>query len=109
MLPVDGGAWDATDATGNPMVDRFATMPGNQRGADRGGGGMTVTSTPDVALATRLVGAVWGHLLGDAMGVPYEFRSADQVGVVRWGEKGSHRQPPGTWSDDGALMLALLD
>lgn len=70
---------------------------------------MTVATTPDVALATRLVGAVWGHLVGDAMGVPYEFRSADQVGAVRWGEKGSHRQPPGTWSDDGALMLALLD
>lgn len=70
---------------------------------------MTVTSTPDVALATRLVGGVWGHLVGDAMGVPYEFRSADQIGAVRWGENGSHGQPPGTWSDDGALMLALLD
>lgn len=28
---------------------------------------------------------------------------------MRWGESGSHHQPPGTWSDDGALMLALLD
>ncbi|MEX1171173.1 MAG: ADP-ribosylglycohydrolase family protein, partial [Chloroflexota bacterium] len=60
-------------------------------------------------LATRLVGGVWGHLVGDAVGVPYEFRSAVEAGDVQWGEKGTHGQPPGTWSDDGALMLALLD
>jgi ADP-ribosylglycohydrolase len=70
---------------------------------------MTFDATPDVALATRLVGGVWGHLVGDAVGVPYEFRSAAEIGEVRWGEKGTHAQPPGTWSDDGALMLALLD
>jgi ADP-ribosyl-[dinitrogen reductase] hydrolase len=28
---------------------------------------------------------------------------------VRFGTAGSHGQPQGTWSDDGALMLALLD
>jgi ADP-ribosyl-[dinitrogen reductase] hydrolase len=66
-------------------------------------------AAPDITLATRLVGGVWGHLVGDAMGVPYEFRSADHIGEIRWGETGSHRQRPGTWSDDGALMLALLD
>jgi ADP-ribosylglycohydrolase len=62
-----------------------------------------------IALATRLVGGVWGHLIGDAVGVPYEFRTAAAVRPVRWGEQGTHGQPPGTWSDDGALMLALLD
>jgi ADP-ribosyl-[dinitrogen reductase] hydrolase len=60
-------------------------------------------------LAERLGGAVWGHLVGDAVGVPYEFRDARQITKVRWGERGTHGQPPGTWSDDGALMLALLD
>jgi ADP-ribosylglycohydrolase len=43
------------------------------------------------------------------MGVPYEFRDPAQIGEVRWGERGTHGKPPGTWSDDGALMLALLD
>jgi ADP-ribosylglycohydrolase/protein-tyrosine phosphatase len=64
-----------------------------------------------VELATRLVGGVWGHLVGDAVGVPYEFTSAEQVAAkgVRFGATGTHGQPPGTWSDDGALMLALLD
>jgi ADP-ribosylglycohydrolase len=32
--------------------------------------------TDPVELATRLIGGVWGHLIGDAMGVPYEFREA---------------------------------
>jgi ADP-ribosylglycohydrolase/protein-tyrosine phosphatase len=57
----------------------------------------------------RLAGAIWGHLVGDAMGVPYEFRPAEEIRDVRWGERGTHGKPPGTWSDDGALMLALLD
>ncbi len=52
---------------------------------------------------------MWGHLVGDAMGVPYEFRPVDRIGEVRWGESGTYAKPPGTWSDDGALMLALLD
>ena len=62
-----------------------------------------------IGLPMRLTGAVWGHLVGDAMGVPYEFREPGQIGEVRFGEIGTHGQPPGTWSDDGALMLALLD
>ncbi len=70
---------------------------------------MTEGTASQGELAMRLVGGVWGHLVGDAVGVPYEFRDADQVGDVRWGETGTHDQPPGTWSDDGALMLALLD
>ncbi len=60
-------------------------------------------------LADRLAGGVWGHLVGDAVGVPYEFRAPSDIGEVRFGASGTHGQPPGTWSDDGALMLALLD
>jgi ADP-ribosyl-[dinitrogen reductase] hydrolase len=58
----------------------------------------------------RLLGGVWGHLVGDAMGVPYEFGPALPASEVRWGHRSGYRpQPPGTWSDDGGLMLALLD
>lgn len=60
-------------------------------------------------LAERLAGGVWGHLVGDALGVPYEFQSARDIRDVVWGHQGTHRQPPGTWSDDGALTLATLD
>jgi len=64
--------------------------------------------TDSAQLAARLSG-FWGHLVGDAVGVPYEFRSAREIGSVEFGAKGTHGEPPGTWSDDGALMLALLD
>jgi ADP-ribosylglycohydrolase len=60
-------------------------------------------------LESRLAGAVWGHLVGDATGVPYEFKKPDQIRSVRFGAVGTHHQPPGTWSDDGAMMLATLD
>jgi ADP-ribosylglycohydrolase len=53
--------------------------------------------------------AVYGHLVGDAIGVPYEFSVPDPYRVVDLRGYASHNQPPGTWSDDGALMLALLD
>jgi ADP-ribosylglycohydrolase len=60
-------------------------------------------------LPLRLAGALWGHLVGDAVGVPYEFRPPSAIGEVRFGARGTHGQPPGTWSDDGALTLALFD
>ncbi|MCU0506216.1 MAG: ADP-ribosylglycohydrolase family protein, partial [Chloroflexi bacterium] len=69
-----------------------------------------MTHTEGPTLASRLVGGIWGHLVGDAAGVPYEFTPPDRLGDVVFGRDGGPwRQPPGTWSDDGALMLALLD
>ena len=61
-------------------------------------------ASPDILRA-----AIYGHLVGDAIGVPYEFIAPDAHRVVELRGHGSHDQPPGTWSDDGALMLALLD
>ena len=60
-------------------------------------------------LPERLEGAIYGHLVGDALGVPYEFTAAEHIDEVVWRGYGTYDQPPGTWSDDGALMLALLD
>lgn len=68
---------------------------------------MSTASAP--SLESRLRGAVWGHLIGDAVGVPYEFKKPSEIRTVRFGAVGTHHQPPGTWSDDGALMLAMLD
>jgi len=65
-------------------------------------------SEPEI-LAGRLAGAAWGHLVGDAIGVPYEFKDPGDITSVEFGARGTHHQPAGTWSDDGALMLALLD
>jgi ADP-ribosyl-[dinitrogen reductase] hydrolase len=60
-------------------------------------------------LRDKIAGAVWGHLVGDALGLPYESTPPELVREVRWGDRGIHGQPPGTWSDDGGLTLALLD
>jgi len=62
-----------------------------------------------ILLPERLEGAIYGHLCGDALGVPYEFSAPGSIDAVEWRGHGTHEQPPGTWSDDGALMLALLD
>jgi hypothetical protein len=58
-------------------------------------------------MTEQIRAAVYGHLVGDAIGVPYEF--GHHIETVELRGHGTHNQPPGTWSDDGALMLALLD
>jgi ADP-ribosyl-[dinitrogen reductase] hydrolase len=60
----------------------------------------------------RILGGLWGSLVGDALGVPVEFKDramvqADPVRSMRG--HGTHHQPPGTWSDDGALILCTTD
>ena len=63
----------------------------------------------DLLLPERLEGAIYGHLCGDALGVPYEFQPASAIERVEWRGYGTYPLPAGTWSDDGALTLALLD
>jgi ADP-ribosylglycohydrolase len=65
----------------------------------------------------RVRGAFYGLLIGDALGVPYEFNPPQRLPSLHEidmtppaGFARSHaRVPPGTWSDDGAQALALLD
>lgn len=52
---------------------------------------------------------IYGQAVGDALGVPYEFRprgSFECTGMVGFG---SHNQPAGTWSDDTSMALATCD
>jgi ADP-ribosyl-[dinitrogen reductase] hydrolase len=64
----------------------------------------------------RIEGGILGLLVGDALGVPYEFKRPEQLPVRARIEfeptsdfARSHRGvPPGTWSDDGAQALCLL-
>ena len=65
----------------------------------------------------RIHGAVYGALIGDALGVPYEFHAPEEIPpkhLIEMQPAAGFRRahdgvPPGTWSDDGALMLTLLD
>lgn len=65
----------------------------------------------------RIAGGIYGLLIGDALGVPYEFYKAAQLPpyeeidmIPPAGFKKTYPQvEAGTWSDDGAQALCLLD
>ena len=67
-------------------------------------------------LEEKIAGGIVGLLVGDALGVPYEFHKRDQIpplaGIEFDPPKGFRRSHgdvlPGTWSDDGAHALILL-
>lgn len=65
--------------------------------------------------AGRIRGGIWGLLVGDALGVPYEFTPPDRLpsAIAMDPPEGFRRAhsgvPPGTWSDDGAQALCLLE
>lgn len=60
----------------------------------------------------KILGAIMGLCVGDALGVPVEFigrESLRQYPVTGMRGHGVHDQPPGTWSDDSSMTLCLLD
>jgi ADP-ribosyl-[dinitrogen reductase] hydrolase len=67
--------------------------------------------------AKLLEAGVLGLLIGDALGVPYEFHKSREIPPVEQIEyqppdgfvRAHAGVPPGTWSDDGAQALCLLD
>jgi ADP-ribosylglycohydrolase len=64
----------------------------------------------------RITGGLLGLLIGDALGVPYEFHPPEAIPPAveieftppEWFRRAHAGLPPGTWSDDGAQALALL-
>lgn len=65
----------------------------------------------------RIKGGLWGLLIGDALGVPYEFQDPEALPPYEEIEyeppadfiRSHSSVPPGTWSDDGAQALCLLE
>lgn len=53
--------------------------------------------------------AVYGLAVGDALGVPYEFKARGTFECSGMAGYGTHNQPKGTWSDDTSMTLALCD
>lgn len=66
--------------------------------------------------AERIKGGIVGLLVGDALGVPYEFHARESIPPFEQIEfeppvnfnRAHSSVPPGTWSDDGAQALCLL-
>lgn len=60
----------------------------------------------------RVLGGLWGAVVGDALGVPVEFtsraqREKDPVTDMRG--YGTFDLPAGSWSDDSSLMLCTIE
>lgn len=53
--------------------------------------------------------AIMGLVVGDALGVPFEFRRRDTFKAEGMIGFGTHNQPPGTWSDDSSMTLATVE
>lgn len=62
---------------------------------------------------SKFVDAIIGHAIGDAMGTPVEFfmrkNLKDNKVTEMLGNIGQHNEPVGSWSDDTAMELALID
>ena len=52
---------------------------------------------------------IMGLVIGDALGVPTEFKKRDTYKITGITGFGTHNQPPGTWSDDSSMTLATLE
>ena len=74
-------------------------------------------ATASVDRQQRVSGGLLGLLVGDALGVPYEFHPPESIppaDLIEFSPPPGFQRahvgvPPGTWSDDGAQALVLLD
>ena len=56
--------------------------------------------------------AILGLIVGDALGVPAEFKSRESMKnnpITDMIGYGSHNQPAGTWSDDSSMVIATME
>lgn len=60
-------------------------------------------------MKNRLKAAIYGLAIGDALGVPVEFKKRGTFEVTVMIGYGTHNQPAGTWSDDTSMTLATCD
>ena len=58
---------------------------------------------------SKFYNGIMGLVVGDALGVPVEFRKRDTYEVTDMIGFGTYNQKPGTWSDDSSLTLATVE
>lgn len=56
----------------------------------------------------KIYNGIMGLVVGDALGVPFEFHKRDSFLCRRMTGHGTYNQKPGTWSDDSSMTLATL-
>lgn len=57
----------------------------------------------------KLFSGILGGVVGDALGVPVEFRQRDSYIITDMIGYGTYNQPPGTWSDDTSMTVCLIE
>jgi ADP-ribosylglycohydrolase len=60
----------------------------------------------------KILSGVYGLAIGDALGVPVEFNSREDLQrnpVTGMRAGGTHNQPKGVWSDDTSMVLATME
>ena len=65
-----------------------------------------------ILLKDKVLGAIFGFCIGDALGVPVEFQSREVLKenpVKDMRAFGTHNQPSGTWSDDSSMTFCLTE
>ena len=66
----------------------------------------------DIDYLNKIKGAFFGVAIGDAVGVPFEFFSREEMSLKPASDMighGTHNQPIGTWSDDSSLTFCLAE
>lgn len=58
---------------------------------------------------SKIYDGIMGVVVGDALGVPAEFKRRGSFHIDDMTGFGTHNQKPGTWSDDSSLTLALAE
>lgn len=74
-------------------------------------------SLPSSGDSLRGLSGILGALVGDALGVPFEFKTPEQIPspdmiemlMPEWFRKTYAAIPYGTWSDDGSQLLCLFE
>ena len=57
----------------------------------------------------KYIDSLMGFVIGDAMGVPVEFKSREELlnnPVTKMQGYGTYDVPEGTWSDDTSMLIA---
>lgn len=62
-----------------------------------------------VQTMNKIYDGIMGLVVGDALGVPYEFKKRGTFNADDMVGFGTYNQPPGTWSDDSSMTLATLE
>ncbi len=79
---------------------------------DCGGIPFCLTPSQETDMLYRTQSVILGHAIGDALGVPVEFMSRDELRehpVTDMQGYGTYPVPAGSWSDDTSMSIATLD